>query len=214
MPARRLQTRRRVKRAAGLEGIIPNVIPDKPSFASILRQLLAGIFSPTRSRQRQIIKKEYEWTTKGRKQMHKDIKQAYYQAAHVTTAQAALTALGEIIYSTPIVSSRLAQNWALRVARGAKAYKSVVAQKNHEQVFLAAQREFQPELEKVKRSAEKMSRKTSTKVDIDLHLSNPTPYLNQARTDAYWRVVIQRAWSYQRAQLQKIFERNARKLGL
>ena len=214
MPARRIQARRRVKKAAGLEGIIPNILPDKPSFASILRQLLAGIFSPTRSRQRRIVRKEYQWDVKGRKKMRRDMVRAYYQAAHVTTAQAALTALGEIIYSTPIITSRLAQNWALRVSRAVSAFKSVVAKKTHEQVFMDAQRNFAPELEKIKQHAKKTANRDSGKVDIDLTISNPTPYLNKARSEAYWAVVIRRAWGYQRSQLQKIFERNAKKMGL
>ena len=210
---RRVGVRRRLKQEAGLTGLIPNILPDKPSFASILRQLLAGIFS-SQQRTRRVVRKEYEFTVKGRKKMRRDMLRAYYQAAHVTTAQAALIALGEVIYSTPIITSRLAQNWSLKVSRAISAFKAVVIKKNHEQVFMDAQQEFQPELEKIKQHAKKTADRSRGDVDIDLHLTNPTPYITKARTPAYWSATIARAWAYQQRNLQKVFDKNAKRLGL
>lgn len=204
---RKFGAKRRAKKAAGLEGLIPSFLPEVPSVRSILRQLLTGLFRSTGTTKR-IVKKEYEFTVKGRKQYKQDLQRAFDTAATQTTIQSALHVLGEIIYSTPIITSALAQAWKLSTRRSNQ-FNPSVTRMNHEAVFAKARAEASPEMQRVIKSAKKLSDR-----EVDLYVTNSAPYIEDARPAAYWRSILNNAWARQARVLQKTFSKNAKRLGL
>lgn len=212
-PKRKLGVKRRAKKAAGLEGLVPSFLPEIPSLRSIIRQLLAGLFSKALRGRKRIVKKTYELKDLTEiTNPTRDIHRAFKTAATQTTLQSMLHVLGEMIYSTPIVTSALAQGWRISRSRQGGAFNPKVARLNHEAVFYKAQAAASPEMERVMASAKKMFNKGETRVD--LHITNPAPYLEEARPTSYWQSIMKNAWLRQQAKLQKTFDDNAKKLGL
>ena len=206
MPSRRIQAKRRAKKAAGLDGLIPSFLPEVPSVKTILRQLLAGLFSRGLVSRKRIVKKHYEWTDKGRKELKVDMTKAFNQAAQISTAQSAMQVLGEVIFSTPIITSALAQGWKLTTGKTAGVFNPKVPKLNHGQVFSQAQTEASPELQRVMKSV-----KQHQKIP-DITITNPAPYLEEARPASYWRYIINNAWTRQARMLQKTFDTHAKRM--
>ena len=200
---RRIQAKRKIKRQLGLDDLL-SFIPNVPTPRSILRQLLQGLFGRIFNRPKPVVKKEYNFSSKKDRQLYSQhVVDAYYQACYATTAQSTLAVLGEVIFSTPIVSSALAQGW--RITRGAVgSFNRLVVRLNHGEVFAKAQQQNQPVINQVIRDSKKHRK------DYDLNIANPAPYLRDARTEGYWRYIVTNAWRHQQKQLQKIFDKQAK----
>ena len=206
---RKIGAKRRVKRAVGLEGLTPNLLPEVPSFRSIIRQLLAGLLARTSRRQK--IKRQYKLTEITQiTQVIENVQQAFTVAAYQSTIQSAIHVLGEMIYSTPIQTSSLAQAWQL-TRRKSGVFVPAKTRLTYEAIFAKAVAEAQTEIHQVM----VMVRRGGKQVDdIDLQIINPAPYLDDARPRAYWDAIMTNAWQRQAIRLQKEFDRNASKLGL
>ena len=203
---RKIGAKRRVKKAVGLEGLIPNLLPEVPSFKSILRQLLAGLLIPP-TRSRRVIRKTYQITeiSKFKVDLITTTRMIVYQA----TIKSAVNVLGEMIYSTPIITSALAQGWKLSLSpRGG--FNPTVPRLNHEAVFSKAVIDAKSTIAKLMNEAKRGKRIE----DIDLYIINPAPYLNDARPETYWNTIMTNAWRRQQALLPKQIERDLKKAGL
>ena len=208
---RKIGIKRRARKAAGLEGLAPSFLPEVPSFKTIIRQLLSGLFRQTIRRKR-VIRKTYELTTiTNISRPLTDVQKAFKIAAHLTTLQSVLHVLGEMIYSTPIITSALAQGWRISKNK-AGAFNPKVTRLNHEAIFYKAQAAADPEMRRVMESSRRHAEKHN--VDIDLHVTNPAPYLEDARPTSYWQTIMKNAWRRESAKLQKTFDSNAKRLGL
>ena len=202
--SRKIGARRRIRAALGVRGL-GGFIPEAPSFQSIVRQLITGVFVRGVTTKR-IVKPQYTLEEVAKGKLSKAMKKAAIQASFLTTAQAALHVLGELIFSSPIRRSNLAQAW--RLSRNPKAgYRSLVSPLNHEQVFVKAQSRFKrDELPRILTAARRGNLK------YNLRSSNNTPYLTDARSPTYWHGIRNRAWSRQKAKLQRTLARNQKQL--
>ena len=204
---RKIGAKRKLKDELGLGGL-SNLLPDVPTPKQILRELLTGIFARYSRRKAKIqIQTTYDFSSqRDRKAYKKNVLDAYYQACYVTTLQSSLSVLGEVIFSTPIITSALAQGWQVVLGNVASAFDEHVQRMNHGQVFSKAQVEAQGIINRAVQLSKQHKKKFNVKV------TNPAPYLTDARTPQYWDHILRTAWKRQSKELQRVFDQQITRL--